>query len=142
MSEETSDGTIFKEPEDSGVTDRSATIETSAGTSVAENWLQRHTFPKGTILKPSITKEHIEVSAHRCPKTLVRELTRIFPDTDLTDTDDCPLLAVPTSQHTKMDLVQIGEDVEDEKDYRLERFAEMAERVCKVIFNTQPIPAS
>lgn len=32
-----------------------------------------------------------------------------------------------------MDLVQVGEDVEDEKDFRLERFAEMGERICTAL---------
>ena len=82
-------------------------------------------------MMPRITKEGIEVSVHECPKALLRELKRIFPDTDLV-TGEHPLLAVPTSQHTKMDLVQIGQDVEIEKDFRLERFAEMGERLRQV----------
>jgi len=87
-------------------------------------------YPAGTIMEPKTTREHIEVSVHKCPKALIRELERIFPEVELVGGEHA-LLAVPTSQHTKMDLVRVGEEVEDEKDLRLERFAELGERVRK-----------
>ena len=62
----------------------------------------------------------LEFSVHRCPRTLLRELGHVFPDEGL-----CPsrskaadagptVLAVPTCQHSTMDLVRWGDDVEKE----------------------------
>ena len=63
-----------------------------------------------------MTKQGLECSVHRCPKALKRELERIFPDTEIGE----DFLAIPTAQHAKMDLVRIGQEVEDEKDALLE----------------------
>lgn len=52
-----------------------------------------------------------EVSVHLCPPAFERELTHIFPDKNCEN-----MVAVPTMQHALCDLVNIGEDVEYEKD--------------------------
>ena len=68
------------------------------------------------LLPPTMTKQGLECSIHRCPKALKRELERIFPDTEIGE----DFLAIPTAQHAKMDLVRIGQEVENEKDALLE----------------------
>ena len=51
-----------------------------------------------------------------CPKKYKAEVEALFPGVK---TDN--LLVVPTCQHAKMDLVQTGDNVEQEKDYCLEK---------------------
>jgi hypothetical protein len=70
------------------------------------------TVSMNTLMPPTMTSQGLECSVHLCPKALRRELSRIFPDTEITD----DFLAIPTAQHAKMDLVRVGEEVEDEKD--------------------------
>lgn len=43
------------------------------------------------------------------------------------------MLIIPTCQQAVMDLVQRGEQVEDEKDRLLERFVEFAAHVCRTL---------
>lgn len=48
-------------------------------------------------------------------------------------TEFAGLLVVPTCQRSEMDLVQMGEKVEDEKDRLLRRFMAFAKEVCSVL---------
>lgn len=57
-----------------------------------------------------------------------REIQAIFPDLDLQD-----MLIVPTCQHTDVDLVNFGDNVEKEKDVRLERFMAWSQAVCNAL---------
>ena len=78
----------------------------------------------------------LEFSVHRCPRTLLRELAHVFPGQGLLPArGDAPAaegacLAVPTCQHSAMDLVRWGDEVEKEKDLCLERFAAFGAAVC------------
>ncbi|KAL0050072.1 hypothetical protein WJX82_003888 [Trebouxia sp. C0006] len=67
----------------------------------------------------------LEYSVHQCPPRHWREVSMIFPGLTADG-----LLIVPTCQHSKMDLVQTGEVVEEEKDALLEKFMEFAKGVC------------
>jgi hypothetical protein len=67
---------------------------------------------KNMLMPPTMTKPGLEFSVHLCPKALKRELSRVFPDTEISDN----FLAIPTAQCAKMDLVRVGEEVEEEKD--------------------------
>lgn len=78
----------------------------------------------------------IEVSVHRCAPTLVRELRRVF---DESSDIGCKLgdaslaqqvLAVPTFQPSKLDLVSIGADIELEKHVKLVKFYSWCKRLC------------
>ena len=51
-----------------------------------------------------------------CPKKYRAEVEALFPGVETEK-----LLVVPTCQHAKMDLVQTGDNVEQEKDYCLEK---------------------
>ena len=63
-----------------------------------------------------IGKLLLDISAHNCPKRFVKELQYVFPNCDLTD-----VIAIPTMQFAKNELVNIGDEIEVEKDRLLER---------------------
>jgi hypothetical protein len=83
-----------------------------------------------TILEPKLAcqvgkRDHpIECSVHTLPKTLMREFLHVFGERYLEDIDSMQqdkdntmeILAIPTNQEARQDLVAIGEDVELEKD--------------------------
>lgn len=57
----------------------------------------------------------MEFSVHEPPKSLKRELKLVFPGVDVED-----LVIIPTCQHAIHDLVQMGQEIEQEKDRLLE----------------------
>ena len=63
-----------------------------------------------------IEKLLLDISAHICPKRFIKELQYVFPNCDLTD-----VIAIPTMQFAKNELVNIGDEIEVEKDRLLER---------------------
>ena len=63
----------------------------------------------------------MEVSMHECRPPFIRELDMVLPNVDLTR-----LLALPTMQRSRHDLVKIGDDIEQEKDRCLETFMSFA----------------
>lgn len=67
----------------------------------------------------------MEYSVHECPKRHKTEAEAVFPGVSYEG-----LLVVPTCQRSKMDLVNVGDTVEQEKDDLLERFFEFAKSVC------------
>ena len=87
--------------------------------------------PKILVQKPG-SGDEVECSVHTLPRTLLREFRHVFNDTYLrrpeaaTEEDvdmDTPmeqqkleLLAIPTNQHAREDLVAIGDHIEREKD--------------------------
>lgn len=72
-----------------------------------------------------LTSFGMEFSAHALPKSMIREVQTIFPGVDVSK-----LLVVPTCQHAKIDLVNYGDHVENEKDQLLEQFMDWAQQVC------------
>lgn len=84
-----------------------------------------------TILEPKLAcqvgkRDHpIECSVHTLPKALMREFLHVFGERYLQVVDSTmqqdkdngmEILAIPTNQQARQDLVAIGEDVEHEKD--------------------------
>lgn len=67
-----------------------------------------------------IEKLLLDISAHVCPKRFIKELQYVFPNCDLTD-----VIAIPTMQFAKNELVNIGDEIEVEKDRLLERVSYM-----------------
>lgn len=63
-----------------------------------------------------LEKLSLDISAHVCPKRFIKELQYVFPNCDLTD-----VIAIPTMQFAKNELVNIGDEIEVEKDRLLER---------------------
>lgn len=66
-----------------------------------------------------IEKLQLDISAHVCPKRFVKELQYVFPNSDLTN-----VIVIPTMQFAKNELVNIGDEIEVEKDRLLERVSE------------------
>ena len=74
----------------------------------------------------TLSAMRMDISAHVCPKNFIRELQFVFPEEDLTD-----VIAIPTMQNAKMDLVQVGDEIEIEKDRLLEHFMATAKILCE-----------
>lgn len=74
-----------------------------------------------TILFGPVMLGALEVHVCRCPRLVTRELEHVFPHltTAAAEAKDA-LLAIPTNQHSCMDLVKVGEAVDVEKDRCLE----------------------
>lgn len=83
---------------------------------------------KGNVIFGPYHINHLQmdVSAHICPKIFIRELQFVFPAEDLTD-----VVCIPTMQCARTDLVNIGDDIEAEKDRLLERFMATARVLCQ-----------
>ena len=75
-------------------------------------------------------KDEIEVSAHVAPRAVLRELQQVFGG-KITFED--AVVAIPTTQHTAMQMVNWGDDAAIEKDRCLEAFFAFAEAVRKLI---------
>lgn len=98
-----------------------------------------------TIVEPRLacrfgkTQDPIEVSLHILPKPLMREFQHVFGDKYLGEDGDeamrgpMEILALPTNQHARHDLVNIGEHIEAEKDRLLNCFMEFGDELCSKI---------
>ena len=84
------------------------------------------TVSKGPVFSDHMATWKMDVSAHRCPKNFLRELQFIFPTEDISN-----VLAIPTMQCARTELVRVGDDVEAEKDRLLERFMSIAKVLCE-----------
>jgi hypothetical protein len=87
------------------------------------------------IALDTVEQSSIEVSVHRCAPALVRELRRVFDESSgigqLSDAELAEqVLAVPTFQPSKLDLVSIGADIELEKHLKLVKFYRWCKRLC------------
>ncbi len=95
----------------------------------------RHLAPiKLTFSCPSHGENNeIEVSVHSPSKFFIRELQHVFQSTALDN-----VLAIPTMQRARMDLVSIGDDVETEKDRLLETVYHLLH--CQQVPNNEVVP--
>ena len=114
--------------------------------------------PHSTLLPPLMaslawTKEDpIECSVHTLPKPLMREFIHVFgekyQDDDFIrdntytttaadgggaggDSGGMELLAIPTNQQARQDLVAVGEEIEFEKDRLLSVFLDFGKDLCE-----------
>jgi hypothetical protein len=91
---------------------------------------------QSTIVEPKLAcragkkEDPIEVSLHTLPKPLLREFQHVFQEKYLSGDDDMTtmidsssssqtppeLLALPTNQQARHDLVAVGDEIEEEKD--------------------------
>lgn len=99
----------------------SAACGNDASTSSAATRRSKSAALQGQILLPN----EIEYSIHEIPRLLKRDVALVFKGIDLEGA-----VAVPTSQHAVVDLVNWGPDAAAEKDLLLERFAGWANAVC------------
>jgi hypothetical protein len=60
----------------------------------------------------------IECSVHTLPKPLLREFRHVFGDTYVSSCHNlsCEIIAIPTNQKAREDLVAVGDHIEKEKD--------------------------
>ena len=91
--------------------------------------------------------DSLEVSLHTLPKQLLREFRHVFrdeylnflPDAGAMDTGaastagNMVLLALPTNQRAREDLVAVGDHIEAEKDRLLNVFMEFGADICQKI---------
>ncbi len=81
----------------------------------------------------------LEFSVHACSAALQRELRRVFASDSelgevLADAERAAcVLAVPTFQPSRLDLVAIGGDVEREKDLKLLKFNRWCQQLCAAL---------
>jgi hypothetical protein len=77
--------------------------------------------PKMAV-RPGRKDDPLEVSVHTLPKPLVREFRHVFAENYLAAADQMEedstleILAIPTNQQARKDLVAIGDGIEQEKD--------------------------
>lgn len=94
-------------------------------------------LPPRLIAKKAGCTNALECSVHTLPKALMREFRHVFGDSYLHQDDDNTdamkeddnrdLLAIPTNQRARRDLVAVGDEVEAEKDRLLNVFLEFGE---------------
>jgi hypothetical protein len=78
------------------------------------------------ILPTYLTAMEMDISAHICPISVKNELQYIFPNVCLDE-----VIAIITMQKAQYELVNWGNDIEIEKDIKLERFTAFAESFCQ-----------
>lgn len=98
--------------------------------------------PISTILEPKLAalagkqEDPIECSVHTLPKPLMREFRHVFGEKHLSgdamaiDDAGLEILAIPTNQHARKNLVAVGDDIEQEKDRLLNVFMDFGKEVC------------
>lgn len=96
-----------------------------------------NTLPASTLVPPRLVTRNpsstdaIEVSVHTLPKQLQREFHHVFSEKYLDQSrpggEQLELLAIPTNQNSRMDLVNIGDHVEAEKDRLLNTVSEVVD---------------
>mmetsp|Transcript_18468 Transcript_18468/g.38730 ORF Transcript_18468/g.38730 Transcript_18468/m.38730 type:complete len:199 (-) Transcript_18468:279-875(-) len=107
--------------------------------------IQTDAAVKPTIIPPRLVRikeskdDDLECSLHYLPKPLLREFGHVFNDEHLKFGDgslnssggDLSLLAVPTNQRAREDLVAVGDHIEAEKDRLLNVFLDFGKYICE-----------
>lgn len=105
------------------------------------------TSSSSTIVPPRLvrmdtsTNDDLECSLHYLPKPLLREFGHVFNDQYIkfgaqdasgndTQSQQLVLLAIPTNQKAREDLVAVGEHIESEKDRLLNVFITFGKYLC------------
>mmetsp|Transcript_14771 Transcript_14771/g.27792 ORF Transcript_14771/g.27792 Transcript_14771/m.27792 type:complete len:201 (-) Transcript_14771:1945-2547(-) len=108
---------------------------------------------ESTLLPPRLLvrieggTDGLECSVHDLPKTLLREFRHVFQDEYLkcplpmstvivkteSTTEPSVLIAIPTNQKAREDLVAVGTHIEKEKDRLLNVFISFGQDVCEKI---------
>lgn len=104
--------------------------------------------PSSTLLEPKLAaprsgkrEDPIECSVHTLPKPLIREFRHVFGEKYQQDMDSMledgnngfELLAIPTNQQAREDLVAVGDEIEFEKDRLLNVFLDFGKEICERI---------
>ena len=97
--------------------------------------------PPRLVRMDASTNDDLECSLHYLPKPLLREFGHVFNDQyikfgahdagdDDTQSQHLVLLAIPTNQKAREDLVAVGEHIEREKDRLLNVFITFGKYLC------------
>mmetsp|Transcript_3927 Transcript_3927/g.5842 ORF Transcript_3927/g.5842 Transcript_3927/m.5842 type:complete len:200 (+) Transcript_3927:32-631(+) len=99
--------------------------------------------PTRMLLQKQGTDNGIECSLHHLPRPLLREFRHVFQDEYLNQPrrldgkvnprEELSLLAIPTNQRAREDLVAIGDHIEEEKDRLLNVFISFGRDLCERI---------
>lgn len=73
-------------------------------------------LPPRLLSQKADSSDGLECSVHTLPKPLMREFHHVFGDQYLHVGAGGELLAIPTNQRAREDLVAIGDHIEHEKD--------------------------
>jgi len=85
-----------------------------------------------TLLPPTYDDLHqIEYSMHTCSPATQRELKAVFPSLAKEGYDK--VIIIPTFQRSTVDLVNVGPDVEAEKERLLDNFMHWANSIVKLL---------
>jgi hypothetical protein len=71
--------------------------------------------------------DDVEVFAHETPMLLRKEMKSLFPGRDI---ESGPFTTITYSQHTENDMSKWSEDVEEERDAKMEKFVQVAKEIC------------
>jgi hypothetical protein len=89
-------------------------------------------MPPKLISRVASSGDALECSVHTLPKPLVREFHHVFAEKYLRQsrpgTEPLDLLAIPTNQRARVDLVNVGDHVEQEKDRLLNTVSPSCQR--------------
>lgn len=100
------------------------------------------TYTASTLLPPKLVSkvensgDALECSVHTLPKQLSREFHHVFAHKYLETSRPgqfLELLAIPTNQLARVDLVNIGDHVEQEKDRLLNTFIDFGKDFCQKV---------
>ena len=92
------------------------------------------------VVRPSRKDDPLEVSVHTLPKPLLREFRHVFAENYLWNDDETmgdgnlEILAIPTNQQARQDLVAVGDEIEQEKDRLLNVVSTLPYLRLKVYF--------
>jgi hypothetical protein len=97
-------------------------------------------LPPRLVVRTEAGTDGLECSVHDLPKPLLREFRHVFqdeylkspftPDTEGNPAEPSILIAIPTNQKAREDLVAIGSHIEKEKDRLLNVFISFGQDVC------------
>jgi len=115
-----------------------------ASSTVASNKPSSVLLPSRIIRLAQASTDEVECSIHTLPKPLEREFRHVFGDEYLkrpkaiesagdSSHQSLELIAIPTNQNAREDLVAIGDHIEKEKDRLLNVFIQLGREVCERI---------
>ena len=100
-------------------------------------------LPSRILVQQEGSNDGLECSVHDLPKALLREFRHVFQDEYLkrpeinapiaTANEPMILIAIPTNQKAREDLIGIGDHIEKEKDRLLNVFISLGRDLCEKI---------
>ncbi|KAL7443433.1 hypothetical protein ACHAXM_012094 [Skeletonema potamos] len=110
---------------------------------MSEQQQQQHQSETSSVIVPprlvrntqsSNADDDLECSLHNLPKPLLREFSHVFNNEHVnfgSNDSNLQLLAIPTNQRAREDLVAVGDHIETEKDRLLNVFLTFGKCICE-----------